>query len=260
MSILITANGFAWTWPLESKFELEPDETREFILLLGQTESVEQARLVINRYRQTNAVKKAFEEVCHYWDEMLSAVQIVRRIRPLTIMSRWLVYQTLSCRLWARTAFYQSSGAYGFRDQLQDVLALLYAKPEIAREHILRTASRQFRQGDVQHWWHQGLESILGFKLRGDKLTIEPCLPGTWPGYEMTYHRGKTEYEIKVENRGPQSRGVTTVEADGTVLALNEITLIDDGMQHEILIVVGEKSLAGENPISADFVGADAKS
>jgi hypothetical protein len=76
----------------------------------------------------------------------------------------------------------------------------------------------------------------------------------------MTYRRGKTEYEIKVENRGPQSRGVTTVEADGTVLPLNEITLIDDGMHHEIRIVVGEKSQAGENPISADFVGVDAKS
>jgi cyclic beta-1,2-glucan synthetase len=95
--------------------------------------------------------------------------------------------------------------------------------------------------------YRAGLESILGFKLRGDKLTIEPCLPESWPGYEMTYHRGKTEYDIKVESRGPQTRGVTTVEADGTLLPLNEITLTDDGMHHEIRIVVGEKSLDSRN-------------
>jgi cyclic beta-1,2-glucan synthetase len=146
------------------------------------------------------------------------------------------------------------AGLHSYKVEPYVVAADVYAAPHAGR------GGWTWYTGAAAWMYRAGLESILGFKLRGDKLTIEPCLPGTWPGYEMTYHRGKTEYEIKVENRGPQRRGVTTVEADGTVLPLNEITLIDDGLHHEIRIVVGEKSLVGENPISAEFVGADGKS
>jgi cyclic beta-1,2-glucan synthetase len=140
---------------LQTMIELEPGETRQVVALLGEGENAEEARAVVGRFRRLSAVNEAFERVQAYWDEVLGAVE-ARTPDPAmdTIMNRWLLYQTLSCRVWARSAFYQSSGAYGFRDQLQDVMALIYAQPACAREQILRAAAHQFKEGDVQHWWH----------------------------------------------------------------------------------------------------------
>ncbi|HEX8650864.1 MAG TPA: glucoamylase family protein [Pyrinomonadaceae bacterium] len=140
---------------VQTVVEIAPGEVREIVVLIGSGESVEEARAVVSRYRQVSEVNEAFERVLQYWDELLGALEVRTPDAALdTIVNRWLLYQTLACRVWARTAFYQSGGAYGFRDQLQDVMALVYATPEIAREQIVRAASRQFKEGDVQHWWH----------------------------------------------------------------------------------------------------------
>jgi len=138
-----------------STFDLAPGEEREVIILLGQTASVHEALAICKKYRNLENVQRAYEDVVGYWDETLSAIEIKTPDEAMnTLVNRWLLYQTLSCRLWARSAFYQSGGAYGFRDQLQDVMALVYSRPHMAREQILRAAARQFPEGDVQHWWH----------------------------------------------------------------------------------------------------------
>jgi cyclic beta-1,2-glucan glucanotransferase len=139
---------------LLSSIELQPGGRAEIVFLLGQAESREAAQEVVARYRAAN-LDEVFAQVIHSWDVMLGTVQVNTPEPAMDLLlNRWLLYQTLSCRIWGRAGFYQVSGAYGFRDQLQDVLALCVAKREVAREQLLRAATRQFIEGDVQHWWH----------------------------------------------------------------------------------------------------------
>ena len=112
-----------------------------------------EALSLVAKYR-TADLDAVFAAVASQWDDILGAVQVKTPDRSMDIMlNRWLLYQTLACRVWARSAFYQASGAYGFRDQLQDVMALTVSKPAMTRNQILRAAARQFVAGDVQHWW-----------------------------------------------------------------------------------------------------------
>jgi cellobiose phosphorylase len=134
---------------------LAPGETREVIFVIGQADSLERVRSLAHVYTDPAQVDRALAELGHSWDGILQAIQVSTPDSGLNLMlNRWLLYQVLACRIWARTAFYQSGGAYGFRDQLQDVMALVYGDPTEARAHILRSAARQFEEGDVQHWWH----------------------------------------------------------------------------------------------------------
>ncbi len=137
----------------QCRFTLRPGEDTEIVLTLGQEASKSGALALIKRYRDLD-LDAAFRAVADFWQRTLGALQVRTPDRSMDLLQNgWLLYQTLACRLWARTAFYQSSGAYGYRDQLQDVMALCVAQPAVAREHILRAASRQFAAGDVQHWW-----------------------------------------------------------------------------------------------------------
>ncbi|HEY4123128.1 MAG TPA: glucoamylase family protein [Rhizomicrobium sp.] len=138
---------------MQTEIRIAPGAEVEITITLGQTETRADAQNLIARTRSAN-LDNMLTEVKNFWDETLGTIEVKTPERSMDIMlNRWLLYQTLSCRMWARAGFYQASGAYGFRDQLQDSMALCASHPELARAHILRTAARQFPEGDVQHWW-----------------------------------------------------------------------------------------------------------
>ena len=136
-------------------FDLEPDQERTVIIRLGAGKSPDDARDLVRRWRGDDKAQAALDAVHEYWRKALGTVQVQTPDASLNALTNgWLIYQVMASRLWGRTAFYQCSGAFGFRDQLQDVMALVHARPALVREHLLRAASRQFAEGDVQHWWH----------------------------------------------------------------------------------------------------------
>ncbi len=138
-------------------FELADGQERVVIFRLGAAgrRGMDDARVMVQHLREPHALQDSLQSVHAYWRQTLGVVQLQTPDVALNLLANgWLLYQTLACRLWARTGFYQSGGAFGFRDQLQDAMALVHAEPRLLREHLLRCAARQFQEGDVQHWWH----------------------------------------------------------------------------------------------------------
>lgn len=161
-------------------FTLAPGETAEHVILLGEAESRDAATTLLRRYGELSATTAALEEVRHYWTDLVCRMVVRTPSPPIDLMlNGWLVYQTLSCRIWARSAFYQSGGAYGFRDQLQDAAALIHVDPSIARRQILLHAAHQFQEGDVLHWWHPPRSKGIRTRFADDLL----WLPYVTAGY-----------------------------------------------------------------------------
>jgi cyclic beta-1,2-glucan synthetase len=134
---------------------LDPGETKEVTFLLGQGRNLQESLQMINEFRRNEVYEQSWHDLRKKWMNLLSAVSVKTPDPAMDLMlNQWLLYQSISCRLWGRSALYQSGGAFGFRDQLQDVLALSHTAPELTREHILRSARHQFEEGDVLHWWH----------------------------------------------------------------------------------------------------------
>jgi cellobiose phosphorylase len=140
---------------LMTPITLVPGQTEEVVFVLGQADTPEGASRLVAAYTALGRTREALAAVGGLWDRVLGAVQ-VRTPDPAVdvLLNRWLLYQVLACRVWGRSAFYQSGGAYGFRDQLQDVMALVAGAPGETRAQILQSAAHQFEEGDVQHWWH----------------------------------------------------------------------------------------------------------
>ena len=140
---------------MQTQMTIEDGGEKTVMFTLGSARSEDEARQLILKTRGAENSYRALEEVWHYWSQTLGAVHVETPDPAVNFLANgWLIYQTLSSRMWARSGFYQSGGAYGFRDQLQDAMALIHAEPSLFREQIQRAASRQFLEGDVQHWWH----------------------------------------------------------------------------------------------------------
>ena len=157
---------------LQTRIELPPGTQLELRFLLGEGGDEDAARALIEKYRAAN-IDAVLAEVATQWNGLLDTVQVRTPDRALDILvNHWLPYQVTACRLWARTAYYQASGAWGFRDQLQDVMALCVSRPDLAREHLLRAAGRQFAEGDVQHWWLPPHGQGIRTKIRDDRVWL----------------------------------------------------------------------------------------
>jgi cyclic beta-1,2-glucan synthetase len=179
---------------LQTLVELPVGGQVTVVLLLGQAATRDDARALITRYR-TDDLDARLAAVTDGWAHVLNAVEVQTPDRALDVMlNHWLLYQTLACRVWARTAFYQASGAYGFRDQLQDVMALAVSRPGMTREHILRAAARQFTEGDVQHWWHETTGAGVRTRISDDAL---------WLPYAATHYLAVTSDQAVLDEIVP---------------------------------------------------------
>ena len=125
------------------------------------------------KYSHPAICEEALQDVIHFWDKHLNQIQVsTPSVQTNILLNGWLLYQSLSCRMWARTAFYQAGGAYGFRDQLQDSLAMLHTLPELTRKQILLHATHQYEEGDVQHWWHEETQRGIRTLFTDDLLWL----------------------------------------------------------------------------------------
>jgi cyclic beta-1,2-glucan synthetase len=167
-----TGAGFDPCGVLQAPLILAPGEKKELVFLLGQAENQYQARRLIQTFRH-RGVEESLQAVNQFWVKFLGKIQVQTPDPTMDLMlNRWLQTQTLACRFWARSAFYQAGGAYGFRDQLQDVMAIVTTDPTLARSHILLAAGRQFPEGDVQHWWHPTSGRGVRSRVSDDRLWL----------------------------------------------------------------------------------------
>ena len=158
---------------LQLEAELGPKEEKIIYILIGDAQDRQSALSLARTYSDTAIINQAYIEIIKFWDDLLTTIQVNTPDKSLDLLvNRWLIYQTVVCRIFARSAFYQSGGALGFRDQLQDVMSLSVLRPEITRDQIILHSSRQFPEGDVQHWWHQERGKGIRTKFSDDLLWL----------------------------------------------------------------------------------------
>ncbi len=183
---------------LQTPLVLAPGESTEIVMFLGEAANATEAQALLTYYRDVDQ-DAVFGEVQQHWDDLLGTIQVKTPDRAMDLMlNHWLLYQTVACRLWARSAFYQASGAYGFRDQIQDGMALTMARPAMTREHLLRAAARQFVEGDVQHWWLPPFGQGVRTRISDDRI---------WLAYAVTQYVQTTGDKTILDEQVPFLEG-----------------------------------------------------
>ena len=190
-----TGSGFDPCAAIQVALALEPGATVELAFLLGEAASREEARGLVLRYRDLGVARAALDEVSAFWKNLVSGFQVNTGVPAIDLMvNGWLPYQDLSCRIWGRTALYQSGGAFGFRDQLQDASALIHLRPELTRGQIVRHAAHQFLEGDGLHWWHPPAGEGIRTRFSDDLL---------WLPHVTSVYVRKTGDEALLDERVP---------------------------------------------------------
>lgn len=180
---------------VQTKLELAPGEEAEVIMVLGCAASRELAAELARKYSHAAQCQKAMDQSAAFWDQTLNQTVVDTPSAEMNIiLNGWLLYQSLCCRMWARTAFYQAGGAFGYRDQLQDSLALLHTAPHYTRRQILLHAAHQYEEGDVQHWWHEETERGIRTLFSDDLL---------WLPYTVSRYLEHTEDQSVLDETAP---------------------------------------------------------
>ncbi len=170
-------NGLNPCAVVQCSISFNPGEKKQFVFILGQEKNIEKINKAIDRYGSLDEAQKELELVKHHWNNIVGKLKVTTPDMKINYMlNGWLLYQSLACRLYARSSFYQSGGAYGFRDQLQDSLAFVYTNPDITRKMIVTAAKRQFVEGDVQHWWHADSGAGVRTTISDDLLWLPYAL------------------------------------------------------------------------------------
>lgn len=220
---------------IQVPLELEPGATLELAFLLGEAGSREGARALVLRYREPGVAHAALEEVCAFWKELVSGCQVDTGVRSIDLMvNGWLPYQDLSCRIWGRSALYQSGGAFGFRDQLQDAAALVHLRPALTRRQIVRHASHQFLEGDVLHWWHPPTGEGIRTRFSDDLL---------WLPHATAVYIQATGDEALLDERAPFLTARSLAPGEDQVL-LQPKEAKEDGTIYEHCCRAIDRSLA----------------
>ncbi len=191
----VSGGGIPSCLATATKIKLKKGETKTIVVVLGQNENLDKIKQIIQNSNDINYIEDELERTKKYWSDFLGSIKVKTPDKSMDhMLNGWLMYQNLSCRFWSRTAFYQSGGAYGFRDQLQDSLSLGLLNSEFTRSQILTNAARQYEEGDVQHWWHPVVNSGIRTRFSDDLL---------WMPYAVgEYIRRTGDYSI-LEERMP---------------------------------------------------------
>ncbi|WP_372635142.1 GH36-type glycosyl hydrolase domain-containing protein [Fodinibius sp.] len=177
------------------RLQVDPGEEIEWIVVMGEAKNSEEVKRLVRKYQHSEEVDSAFRDVTAFWEERLGRIHVETPDSSFNqMMNGWLMYQNIACRMLSRTGFYQAGGAYGFRDQLQDAMAALYVDPQLTRDQILLHASRQFPEGDVQHWWHPPTGRGVRTKITDDRL---------WLPYVVNFYIEATGDEEILEEQIP---------------------------------------------------------